>query len=50
MRDGDAGPENEALQDVGPDDSCESADEGVEDGDDAEHHDDGGDGPAGELR
>ena len=39
--DRDAEPESEALNDVGPDDGFDAADQGVEDGDDADQDDDG---------
>ena len=48
--DGDrhAGPKDETLEDVGPDDRLKSADQRVEDGDDAENYDDSRKTPAGD--
>ena len=49
-RDGDAGQQQEALDDVGPDDGAQAADEGVKDGDDTEADDERNDRPTGKAR
>ena len=46
-RDEDAGPEDEALDDVAPDDRFDAAQNCVEDRHDCGEHDDAGDRPAG---
>ncbi len=47
--DGDAGEEQKPLHHVSPDDGAKTTNEGVEDGDDAEAHDERDDRPAGEA-
>jgi len=44
--DDDPAPQDKTLQDIRPDHSFQPSDQGVEDGDDAEHENDAADGPA----